>query len=101
MATPTLNQVRALAEAWFQEPGPKRLDAFTARLAALFTDPDAIVRGRIENRSGSYVAVLELERNGVIISREWAPAGAQDALREIFCQEYCATVADAETKGIV
>jgi hypothetical protein len=101
MATPTLNQVSALAEAWFSEPGPKRLDALTARLAELFTDSAAIVRGRIENRSGVYTAVLEFEQDGTVITREWAPTGLQDALREVFCQEYSATVADAESKGII
>lgn len=97
MATPTLNQVRALAVDWWQEPGPKRLDALLARVAALFTDSGAIVRGRIENRSGSFVAVLELERNGVIVTREWAPAGLQDALADVFDQSYGRTLREAES----
>ena len=72
--------------AWWREPGVPRLDVLDARLAAAFTDPGAIVRSRVENRAGVYTLVVELERNGTIIAREWTPTAGdrQGDLADIY-----------------
>lgn len=102
MATPTLQALRDIAVDWWREPGPPRLDVLAARIAALWTDGNAIVRTRIENRAGEYVLVAELERNGTIVSREWTPTNGerQEDLADVYCQEYGTTLRDAETRGL-
>jgi hypothetical protein len=102
MATPTLAQIRGLTIDYMQACAASsttpRLDVIAARVAAIFTDPDAIVRMRIENRAGIYTLVAELERNGNTVTREWTPAGElrQDILADVYCAEYGATLRTVE-----
>lgn len=100
MATPTLQQIRDVAIAWWQEPGRPRLDVLAARLAALWTDTNAIVRVRIENRSGIYTLVAELERNGTIVTREWTPVNGQrqEDLGDVYCQEHGSSLRTREAR---
>lgn len=100
MATPTLQQIRDVAVAWWQEPGRLRLDVLSARLAALWTDTNAIIRVRIENRSGVYTLVAELERNGTIATREWTPTSGvrQETLGDVYCQEHGSTLRTREAR---
>ena len=100
MATPTLSDVRAVAVAWWQEPGLPVLDDLIARVAALFTDPGAIIRGRIENQAGVYTLVLELERAGTIVTRSWTPTNGvrQETLGQIYCATYGCSIQQYEAK---
>lgn len=101
MATPTLSELRAIAVAWWREPGVPRLDVLDARLAATFTDAGAIVRSRVENRAGVYTLVVELERGGAVVSREWTPTAGerQDTLGDVFCGAYGTSLRDVEARG--
>lgn len=88
MATPTLTDLRNLAVAWWTEPGLPKLDDLQARIASIWTDPNAMVRARIENQAGVYTLVVELERNGTIVSRSWTPTNGlrQEDLADVCCQ---------------
>lgn len=100
MAAPTLQQIRDVAVAWWRASGLPRLDVLSARLAALWTDSNAIVRMRIENRSGVYTLVAELERNGNIVTREWTPTNGerQETLGDIYCQEHGSSLRKREAR---
>lgn len=100
MATPTLQQIRDVAVAWWREPGTPSLDVLRARVAALWTDGGAIVRMRIENRSGVYTLVAELERLGTIVTREWTPTNGerQEDLADVYCQEHGGTIRQREAE---
>ncbi len=89
MAPPALSEVRAVALAWWREPGAPLLPVLTARLAALWTDDGAIVRARLENRSGVYTLVLDLERQGNTVIREWTPPDGdrQETLGDVYSAE--------------
>jgi len=49
MPVPTLAEVKAVAAAWWREPGRPRIDVLRARLAALCTDPFTSIRAAIVN----------------------------------------------------
>ena len=106
MAVPTLLQLRTVIVEHIQQAldagEVPRLDVIQARVAALFTDPNAIVRMRIENQAGIYTLVAELERDGTIITRSWTPTHEfrQDIIADVFCQDYGATRRTAEEQGL-
>jgi len=88
VAAPTLAQLRAVAVAWWREPGRPVLAVLRARVAALWTDPRCSVRVDIVNNAGVWSLVVTLEvrsPDGTIantITRTWTPDADDLAARQ-------------------
>lgn len=89
MATPTLAACRAIAVAWWREPGVPSLSVLQARLAGVFTNETRARIGcpRIVDNAGALSLVVELERDGSVVrSVSWTPNAGdrQETLLDVF-----------------